>query len=333
MHYLITGGLGFIGTNFIRYLLNKKNDIQITNIDKISYGANPINLKEFETQHNYRFINGDICDKELVKKTLEDVDMIVNFAAESHVDRSIADAWPFFKSNTEGVLNILEILRNKDEKTRFIQIGTDESYGDIINGSFLEDDRLKPSSPYAASKASADMLCLAYQRTYGLNIILTRCTNNFGPFQFPEKLIPKTIIRAHQNLKIPVYGSGKNVRDWIYVTDHCTAIDTILKNGKTGEIYNISSGNEIENIKVVEKILQLMQKPRELIEFVEDRPGHDIRYSLNSTKIRKELNWKPNHEFIDALKKTVDWYLKEEKWWKPLLNDQIIHPTPWKMKW
>jgi dTDP-glucose 4,6-dehydratase len=333
MHYLITGGLGFIGTNFIRYLFNKKNDIQITNIDKISYGANPINLKEFETQHNYRFINGDICDKELVKKTLEDVDMTVNFAAESHVDRSIADAWPFFKSNTEGVLNILEILRNKDKKTRFIQIGTDESYGDIINGSFVEDNRLKPSSPYAASKASADMLCLAYQRTYGLNIIVTRCTNNFGPFQFPEKLIPKTIIRAHQNLKIPVYGSGKNVRDWIYVTDHCTAIDTILKNGKTGEIYNISTGNEIENIKVVETILQLMQKPRELIEFVEDRPGHDIRYSLDSTKIRKELNWKPNHEFIDALKKTVEWYLKEEKWWKPLLNNQIIHPTPWKMKW
>jgi dTDP-glucose 4,6-dehydratase len=333
MHYLITGGLGFIGTNFIRYLLNKKKDTQITNIDKISYGANPINLKEFETQHNYRFINGDICDKELVKKTLEDVDLIVNFAAESHVDRSIADAWPFFKSNTEGVLNILETLRNKDKKTRFIQIGTDESYGDIINGSFVEDDRLKPSSPYAASKASADMLCLAYQRTYGLNIILTRCTNNFGPFQFPEKLIPKTIIRAHQNLKIPVYGSGKNVRDWIYVTDHCTAIDTILKNGKTGEIYNISTGNEIENIKAVETILQLMQKPRELIEFVEDRPGHDIRYSLNSTKIRKELNWKPNHEFIDALKKTVEWYLKEEKWWKPLLNNQIIHPTPWKMKW
>ncbi|WP_455369391.1 dTDP-glucose 4,6-dehydratase [[Eubacterium] cellulosolvens] len=333
MHYLITGGLGFIGTNFIRYLLNKKQKIQITNIDKISYGANPINLKEFETQDNYRFIKGDICDSKLITKALEDVDTIVNFAAESHVDRSIADALPFFKSNTEGVLNILEILRNKDTKTKFIQIGTDESYGDIIDGAFREDDRLKPSSPYAASKASADMLCLAYQRTYGLNVILTRCTNNFGPFQFPEKLIPKTIIRAHQNLKIPVYGSGKNVRDWIYVTDHCTAIDAILENGKPGEIYNISSGNEVENIKVVETILQSMQKTTELIEFVEDRPGHDIRYSLNSTKIRKKLKWKPNHDFIDALKKTVEWYLKEEKWWKPLLNDRIIHPTPWKMKW
>ena len=333
MHYLITGGLGFIGTNFIRHLLDKKQDIQITNIDKISYGANPINLKEFETQKNYKFIKGDICDKELVKKSIEEVDMIVNFAAESHVDRSIADAWPFFKSNTEGVLNILEILRNSNKKTRYIQIGTDESYGDIIDGSFKEDDRLKPSSPYAASKASADMLCLAHQRTYGLEVILTRCTNNYGPFQFPEKLIPKTIIRAHQNLKIPIYGAGKNVRDWIYVTDHCTAIDAILKNGKSSEIYNISSGNEIENIKVVETILQLMQKPRELIEFVEDRPGHDIRYSLDSTKIRKELNWKPKHEFTEDIKKTVEWYLKEEKWWKPLLNDQIIHPTPWKMKW
>jgi dTDP-glucose 4,6-dehydratase len=333
MHYLITGGLGFIGSNFIIHLLNKKQDIQITNIDKISYGANPINLKEFETQNNYRFIKGDICDSELITKSVEDVDIIVNFAAESHVDRSIADAWPFFKSNTEGVLNILEILRNRDMKTRFIQIGTDESYGDIIDGTFREDDRLKPSSPYAASKASADMLCLAYQRTYDLNVILTRCTNNFGPYQFPEKLIPKTIIRAHQNLKIPVYGSGKNVRDWIYVADHCNAIDTILENGKPGEIYNISSGNEIENIKVVETILQLMQKPKDLIEFVEDRPGHDIRYSLDSGKIRKELNWKTNHEFIDALRKTVEWYLKEEKWWKPLLNDQIIHPTPWKIKW
>ncbi len=333
MHYLITGGLGFIGTNFIRYLLDKKQDIEITNIDKISYGANSNNLKELETQGNYRFIKGDICDRELVKKSLEDIDAIVNFAAESHVDRSIADAWPFFKSNTEGVLNILEILRNKDMKIKFIQIGTDESYGDILDGTFREDDRLKPSSPYAASKASADMLCLAYQRTYDLNIIITRCTNNFGPFQFPEKLIPKTIIRAHQNLKIPVYGSGKNVRDWIFVTDHCSAIDTILNNGEPGEIYNISSGNEVENIKVVETILQSMQKPTELIEFVEDRPGHDIRYSLNSTKLRNELNWKPNHKFNDALKKTVEWYLKEEKWWKPLLNDQIIHPTPWKIKW
>jgi dTDP-glucose 4,6-dehydratase len=333
MHYLITGGLGFIGTNFIRYLLDKTQDIQITNIDKISYGANPINLKEFETQNNYRFINGDICDKELLKKSIEQVDTIVNFAAESHVDRSIADARPFFKSNTEGVLNILEILRNNDKKKRFIQIGTDESYGDIIDGSFREEDRLKPSSPYAASKASADMLCLAYQRTYDLEIILTRCTNNYGPFQFPEKLIPKTIIRAHQNLKIPVYGKGKNVRDWIYVMDHCTAIDAVLKNGKSSEIYNISSGNEIENIKVVETILQLMQKPRELIEFVVDRPGHDIRYSLDSNKIRKELGWKPKHDFIEDIKKTVEWYLKEEKWWKPLLNDQIIHPTPWKIKW
>jgi dTDP-glucose 4,6-dehydratase len=333
MHYLITGGLGFIGTNFIRYLLDKKQDIQITNIDKISYGANPSNLKEFEKQNNYKFIKGDICNRELITKALENIDMIVNFAAESHVDRSIADAWPFFKSNTEGVLNILESLRNKDMKTRFIQIGTDEIYGDIIDGSFVEDDRLKPSSPYAASKASADMLCIAYQRTYGLNIILTRCTNNFGPYQFLEKLIPKTIIRANQNLKIPVYGSGKNVRDWIYVTDHCSAIDTIIENGKQGEIYNISSSNEVENIKVVETILQSMQKPTELIEFVEDRPGHDIRYSLNSTKIRKEFNWKPNHKFDDALKKTIEWYLKEEKWWKTLLNDQIIHPTPWKMKW
>ncbi|OGD54860.1 dTDP-glucose 4,6-dehydratase [Candidatus Bathyarchaeota archaeon RBG_13_38_9] len=333
MHYLITGGLGFIGSNFIRHLLTNDKDTQITNIDIISHGANPANLKDIDKQKNYKFLKGDIRSKETLKKHLEYTDVIVNFAAESHVDRSISDPWPFFKSNTEGVLNILELIRQTNKNIKFLQIGTDESYGDITEGTFEEEDKLKPSSPYAASKASADLFCLAYHRTYGLDMILTRCTNNFGPFQFPEKLIPKTIIRAHHDLKIPIYGSGKNVRDWIYVIDHCEAVKTVIEKGKSGEIYNISSGNELENIKVVETILNFMDKPSDLMEFVEDRPGHDIRYSLDSSKIKEKLGWAPKHLFIEAIKETVNWYNNNKQWWSSLVNPQVIHPTPWKLKW
>lgn len=332
MHYLITGGLGFIGSNFIRFLLNNQ-DTKITNIDIISHGANPDNLEDIQDQKKYSFIKGDICDKETVKKHLENIDIVVNFAAESHVDRSISDPRPFFKSNTEGVLNILELMRQTNKNIKFFQIGTDESYGDITEGSFKEEDRLTPSSPYAASKAAADVFCLAYHRTYGLDVTLTRCTNNFGPFQFPEKLIPKTIIRAEKNLKVPIYGSGKNVRDWIYVIDHCEAVKSIIDNGKSGQIYNISSGNELQNTKVVETILELMDKPPSLMEFVEDRPGHDIRYSLDSSKIRKELGWSPRYQFVNAIKETVKWYINNLQWWSSLVTPQIIHPTPWKLKW
>ena len=332
MRYLITGGLGFIGSNFIRFLLNNQ-DTKITNIDIISHGANPDNLKDIQDQKKYNFIKGDICDKETVKKHLENIDIVVNFAAESHVDRSISDPRPFFKSNTEGVLNILELMRQTNKNIKFFQIGTDESYGDITKGSFKEEDRLTPSSPYAATKAAADVFCLAYHRTYGLDVTLTRCTNNFGPFQFPEKLIPKTIIRAEKNLKVPIYGSGKNVRDWIYVIDHCEAVKSIIDNGKSGQIYNISSGNELQNTKVVETILELMDKPPSLMEFVEDRPGHDIRYSLDSSKIRKELGWSPRYQFVNAIKETVKWYINNLQWWSSLITPQIIHPTPWKLKW
>ena len=333
MNYLITGGLGFIGGNFIRYLLTKDKDAQITNIDIISHGANPANLKDIEKQKNYKFLKEDICNKETLKKHLINTDIVVNFAAESHVDRSISDPQPFFKSNTEGVLNILEVMRQTNKNIKYFQIGTDESYGDITKGSFKEEDRLTPSSPYAASKAAADVFCLAYHRTYGLDVTLTRCTNNFGPFQFPEKLIPKTIIRAEKNLKVPIYGSGKNVRDWIYVIDHCEAVKTIIDNGKSGQIYNISSGNELQNTKVVETILELMDKPPDLMEFVEDRPGHDIRYSLDSSKIRKELGWTPRYQFVKAIKETVKWYINNLQWWSSLVTPQIIHPTPWKLKW
>ena len=212
-------------------------------------------------------------------------------------------------------------------------MSTDEVYGDILEGSFTEKDTLKPSSPYSASKAAADMFVLAYARTYGLHAMITRCTNNYGAFQFPEKLIPKTIIRAAMNMKVPIYGTGKNVRDWIYVLDHCEAIDLVMREGEKGEIYNISSGEERTNVEVVREILRIMGKDEDLIEFVEDRPGHDIRYSLDSSKIRRELGWKPRHSFEEGIRKTVEWYLENEWWWKPLADKRILHPTPWKLKW
>lgn len=326
---LVTGGLGFIGSNFIRHTLSNYNDLKIINIDKMSYGSNPANLKEIEKDSRYEFVKGDITDKKLMRKLVEQVDVVVNFAAESFVDRSIADPWSFFKSNVEGVLTILEAIRHHNS-VRFIQISTDEVYGDITNGSFTEEDKLAPSNPYASSKAAAEMFCLSYGRTYGLEIIITRCTNNFGPLQFPEKLIPKTIIRALKNLPIPVYGTGENIRDWLYVLDHCEAISLILDQGKAGEIYNISSGNELSNITIVKQILKLLDKQEDLITFVADRPGHDLRYSLDSSKIRRELGWKPKYDFWSALKETVNWYVENESWWKPMASEKILNPTPWK---
>ena len=333
MKILVTGGLGFIGSNFIKLLLSKHPDYEIVNIDKMGTGSNLANLKGVEKDSRYLFIKGDISDLNLMLKVVKDVETIVNLAAETHVDRSISNPSLFFESNTVGVFAILEAMRKVNKEARLVHVGTDEVYGDILRGSFREDAPLKPSSPYSASKAAADMFILAYHRTYGLDVVITRCTNNFGPYQFPEKLIPKTILRASMNLKIPIYGSGKNVRDWIYVLDHCEALDTVLEKGRSGEIYNISAGNELTNLEVVRKILKIMNKDESLIEFVEDRPGHDVRYSLDSSKIRKELGWKPKHDFEEALKQTVEWYLKNEWWWKPLATEQILHPTPWKLKW
>ncbi|MCW3974816.1 MAG: dTDP-glucose 4,6-dehydratase [Candidatus Bathyarchaeota archaeon] len=330
MRFLITGGLGFIGSNFIRYLLNKNKDARVTILDKISQGANLDNLQGIDDE-NYIFIKGDICDSKSIKSLIENVDAVINFAAETHVDRSIADPWPFFKSNVEGALTLLEVIRNSNKSIRFIQIGTDESYGEIKEGSFIENNMLKPSSPYSASKASADMFCIAYHNTYDLDVTVTRCTNNFGPFQFLEKFIPKVIVRAYLDLKVPIYGSGSNIRDWIYVNDHCEAICKVLEKGRAGHIYNIASGNELENIKVAENILRLMNKPKSLIEFVEDRPGHDLRYSLDSSKIRSELGWKPKYKFQEAMEETVNWYLSNEHWWKKLLDEKNIHQTPWKL--
>ena len=330
---MVTGGLGFIGSNFIRYILEKYSDVEIINLDAMKYGSNPKNLKEYEKDDRYTFIKGDISDYDLMKKIVKDVDILVNFAAETHVDRSISNPHSFLKSNVIGVFTILEAIRKYNPNIRFIQISTDEVYGDILKGSFKEEDRLKPSSPYSASKAAADMFVLAYVRTYNIDAIITRCTNNYGPFQFPEKLIPKTIIRASMNLKVPVYGTGKNIRDWIYVLDHCEAIDLIIKKGEKGEIYNISSYEEKSNLEVVKTILRLMNKDESLIEFVEDRPGHDLRYSLDSTKIRKELGWKPKYSFEDGIKMTINWYLNNKWWWKSIIDDKILHPTPWKLRW
>jgi len=333
MKILVTGGLGFIGSNFIRFILSGDRDVRIINLDKMSYGSNPKNLKEYENDPRYEFVKGDIIDYNLVEKLVKNVDIVVNIAAETHVDRSITNPREFLESNTIGVFNLLEAVRKVNRKVRFIQVSTDEVYGDILEGSFKENDRLMPSNPYSASKAAADMFCLAYHRTYGLDIIVTRCTNNFGPYQFPEKLIPKTIIRASLNLKVPVYGSGRNIRDWIYVLDHCDALMKVLFHGKSGEIYNISAGNEFQNIQIVKKILEIMDKPEDLIEFVDDRPGHDLRYSLDSSKIRNELRWAPKHSFEKALEETVNWYLNNEEWWKPLATEKILHPTPWKLNW
>ncbi len=333
MKILVTGGLGFIGSNFVRYILKKNSSVEVVNVDALKYGANPDNLRDLEKDDRYTFIKGDISDYKLISQIVKDVDIIVNFAAESHVDRSISNPYSFLQSNTIGVFTLLEALRKNNPECRLVHISTDEVYGDILQGSFKEGDRLKPSSPYSASKAAADMFVLAYVRTYGIDAVITRCTNNYGPYQFPEKLIPKTIIRASMNMKVPIYGTGRNVRDWIYVLDNCEAVYIVMMEGEKGEIYNISAGEEKTNLELVEEILRIMGKSTDLIEFVEDRPGHDLRYSLDSSKIRNELGWKPRHSLREGLKKTVEWYLNNEWWWKPLADERTLHPTPWKLRW
>jgi len=329
MRILVTGGCGFIGTNFIRYMLSMDPKVDIINLDKMGIGSNPKNLEDLKDHSNYRFIKGDISDSDLIDDVVKDIDAVVNFAAETHVDRSIKDPNSFVQSNILGTFTLLESIRKQNRSINFVQISTDEVYGDIREGSFNELDRLSPSNPYSASKASGDMLCLAYHKTYGLNVKITRCTNNFGPYQFPEKLIPKTIIRALKNLPIPIYGTGMNVRDWIYVIDHCEAVRLVLEMGEAGEIYNISSGNELKNIEVVREILRYLDRDEGLISFVEDRPGHDLRYSLDSSKIRSTLGWRPKYKFSVALGKTVRWYLENESWWRPLATEEVLHPTPW----
>jgi len=328
MKLLVTGGLGFIGSNFCRYMISAHPDAEVINIDRIAVNSDVSILSDIE-EERYRFVKGDIRDSRLINRLVKNVEAVVNFAAETHVDRSITDPEVFFQSNTIGTFIILEALRKNNGQARLVQVSTDEVYGEISEGSFKEKDLLTPSNPYSASKAAADMLVLAYCRTYHLRASITRCTNNYGPYQLPEKLIPKTIIRALKNLKVPIYGTGANVRDWIYVQDHCKAIDVVLAKGDVGQIYNVSANNELPNVEVVRKILERLGRDEEMIAFVEDRPGHDTRYSLDSSKIRSELGWKPEHSFEKALKETIDWYIRNEAWWKPLATEQMLSPTPW----
>jgi len=330
MKLLVTGGLGFIGSNFCRLILTSYRDIELVNVDKVGVGANPANLRDLENEKRYSFIKGDICNTQLMNKTVKQVDAVVNIAAETHVDRSISDPYSFLQSNTLGTYTILEALRKYNDEAKLVQVSTDEVYGEIPEGAFTENDALKPSNPYSASKAAADMLVHVYHKTYGLRVFITRCTNNFGPYQFPEKLIPKTIIRAIKNLKIPIYGSGKNVREWIHALDHSEAIISVLEKGKSGEVYNVSSGSEFSNLEVVKKILALLDKPEELITLVEDRPGHDFRYCLDSSKIQTELGWRPKYSFKEALESTVKWYVDNEQWWQSLATEETLNPTPWK---
>ena len=326
MKLLVTGGLGFIGSNFIIHIL-ENTDYSIVNVDAEFYGSNHNNLANVKNSGNYQFMKGNINDHKLMKKLISECDIIVNFAAESFVDRSIANASPFVESNIKGVFIILDIL--KELKKRMIHISTDEVFGSLKEKSADENFQYNPSSPYAATKASAELLINSFVITHEVDCVISRCTNNYGPRQFPEKLIPKSIILASQNKKIPIYGNGKNVRDWIYVDDHCNAILKILLDGKSGQSYNISTNNEIDNTTIVKKILDIMDKSHDLIEFVEDRPGHDFRYSMNSTKIRNEFGWKEKTYFEEGIRNTVDWYLTHLDWWKNL-SDKVLDPTPWK---
>ncbi|MBN2008372.1 dTDP-glucose 4,6-dehydratase [candidate division KSB1 bacterium] len=320
--YLVTGGAGFIGANYIHYLFEKYDDIHVYNLDKLTYAGNPENLKEFENNPNYTFIKGDICDPEFVGPLVAKSDIVVNFAAESHVDRSIGAPDDFIRTDVFGAFVLLESAR-KHGVEKFIQISTDEVYGSIEKGSFVETDPLMPSSPYSASKSGADRLAFSYYVTYDLPIIISRCSNNYGPYQYPEKLISLFITNAFENKQLPVYGDGKNVRDWIYVWDHCNAVDFIIHNGQNGEIYNIGGGNERTNLEITEFILKALDKPHSLIKFVTDRPGHDRRYSLDCTKL-KNMGWKPEFNLETALQATVNWYREHQAWWKKIKSGEYL---------
>ena len=313
MKLLVTGGLGFIGSNFILDAI-KNTNFEILNVDGEFYGSNHYNLIEVENSQKYSFVKGNITDKKLMENLISECDCVVNFAAESHVDRSILDPTPFVNSNILGTFNILNIIKN--QKKRLVHISTDEVYGTILEGSATEETRFNPSSPYSATKASAELLINSYVKTYGVDAVITRCTNNYGPRQFNEKLIPKTIGLSNENKKIPVYGIGTSIRDWIHVEDHCKAIMLVLQQGISGESYNISSSNEVNNLILVTKILEILNKSKENIQFVNDRPGEDIRYSLDSTKIHEKLGWKPKINFDEGLEKTIQWYISNKDWWK-----------------
>jgi len=330
MKILVTGGAGFIGSNFVYYQLNNHPQDKVICVDALTYAGNLSTLKTALENPNFTFYKADITDRKTIFDIFEKEapDIVVNFAAESHVDRSIEDPGLFLNTNVLGVQVLLDACR-KFEVKRFHQVSTDEVYGDLPLDRpdllFNENNPIKASSPYSASKAAADLLVMAYHRTFGVDVTLSRCSNNYGPYHFPEKLIPLIITRALYDQKLPVYGEGKNVRDWLYVEDHCSAIDLIARTAKAGEIYNIGGNNEKTNIDVVKTVLKILGKPESLITYVKDRPGHDMRYAINAEKIRKELGWTPATSFEAGIKKTVDWFLANRDWWQEIISGEYVN--------
>jgi len=324
---LVTGGSGFIGSNFIRMLLTEKEGYDVYNLDKLTYAGNPENLQDLENDPRYHFIHGDISDETYINKLFEDekFDGVINFAAESHVDRSIMSAAPFVVTNVLGTQILLDAARSTGVK-RFLQVSTDEVYGSLgKEGYFTEKSPLKPNSPYSASKTAADLLVRAAWKTHQYPTLITRCSNNYGPYQFPEKLIPLMIANALENKPLPVYGDGKNIRDWLHVRDHCEALLCVYENGKPGEIYNIGGNNEWQNIDIVREILGILGKPESLITFVKDRPGHDRRYAIDASKIKNELGWTPSYTFEKGLEETVHWYVNFRNWWERVRSGEYLN--------
>ena len=330
MKILVTGGAGFIGGNFVLYMVNQYPEDTIVNLDALTYAGNLETLKSVENKPNYRFVKGDIADRDFIDQLFEkeQFDAVVNFAAESHVDRSILDPGIFIRTNVMGTQVLLDASRKFGVK-RYHQVSTDEVYGDLPLDRkdlfFTEETPLHTSSPYSASKAGADLLCLAYFRTFNTPVTISRCSNNYGPYHFPEKLIPLMISRALNDQSLPVYGKGENVRDWLHVYDHCVAIDLILRKGKIGEVYNIGGHNERTNLEVVQTILRELNKPESLIQYVTDRKGHDLRYAIDPTKMETELGWKPMYNFDTGIKQTIQWYLDNKSWWQNILSGEYQH--------
>ena len=330
MKILITGGAGFIGSNFVHHMVKKYPDYEIVNLDLLTYAGNLESLKEVENEPNYKFVRGDIADRPFIMQLFEKekFDIVVNFAAESHVDRSITGPGIFVQTNVLGTQVLLDASRAYGVK-RYHQVSTDEVYGDLPLDRpdlfFTETTPIHTSSPYSSSKASADLFVLAYHRTYGMPVTISRCSNNYGPYHFPEKLIPLMIIRALDNEKLPVYGKGENVRDWLHVADHCTAIDLIIHKGRVGEVYNVGGHNERTNLEVVKTILKALDKPESLINYVTDRPGHDLRYAIDPTKLETELGWKPQYNFDTGIQQTIEWYLTHKEWWERIINGEYAN--------
>ena len=320
MRLLVTGGAGFIGSNFVRFMLRRYDDLEIVNLDKLTYAGNLENLRDIQDDARYTFVKGDICDATVVRAALRGADAVVNFAAETHVDRSISGPQDFISTDVLGTHTLLEAVRELGT-ARYVQISTDEVYGSTETGSFTEESDLAPSSPYSASKAGADLLVLAYHRTYGAPVLITRSSNNYGPWQYPEKIVPLFITNAIDDQALPVYGDGLNVRDWLYVDDNCGGIDAVLRKGALGEVYNIGGGNEVKNLALTRQILELLGKRPELIRFVADRPGHDRRYAIDCGKLRA-LGWRPATPFATGLKRTVSWYRDNPDWWRKIKSGE-----------